>query len=388
MPAAGLSSFYRVVLPAGLWVALIAGTGVLTCGIIGFFVVQKYGKLGAVVRWAVAHRIGGAGLRKAALHTTEVDQKLRLLLPIASLRPAALGPVAHRGAYLEHPALPYYFLSFVTGGASMPLATAIVCLGIWFNLVTFALPVDFGVQETTRVIIFTILGFHSAVGLTYGITLRLEQLVWAGVGLAVYAILVGKMRERKKVVPGDGRGGDGPEGTGKQGGHMETHVRAFFVRRTRRLLVPAVVCIALVFSLSGVAWRAGGRMKKWCSALPEMIRMAIGVSPEMAERRSEAASAKSDLAQAQAGYYPQVDTTALVGPVNDARNGPRSSGSRIIDPSSNYWAIGVFGKLNLTMTQPLYTFGKISNRRDAAEHGVVGARGADRSRQATRSPCG
>lgn len=149
---------------------------------------------------------------------------------------------------------------------------------------------------------------------------------------------------------------------------METHVRAFFVRRTRRLLVPAVICIALVFSFSGVAWPEVGD-EKLVLSLPEMIRMAIGVSPEMAERRSEAAAAKSDLAQAQAGYYPQVDTTALVGPVNDAKR-PEVVGSRIIDPSSNYWAIGVFGKLNLTMTQPLYTFGKISHRRDAAEHGV------------------
>jgi outer membrane protein TolC len=150
---------------------------------------------------------------------------------------------------------------------------------------------------------------------------------------------------------------------------METQVRAFFVRRIRRLPGPAVLCIALVFSFSGVACAESGG-DKLVLALPEMIRMAIGVSPEMAERRSEAASAKSDLAQAQAGYYPQVDTTALVGPVNDAKR-PEVVGSRIIDPSQNYWAIGVFAKLNLTMSQPLYTFGKISHRRDAAEHGVA-----------------
>ena len=104
--------------------------------------------------------------------------------------------------------------------------------------------------------------------------------------------------------------------------------------------------------------------------LPQMIRMAISTSPEMAEKRSEAAAAKSDLAQARAGYYPQVDTTAIVGPVNDASR-PVVSGNRIIDPTSSFWTIGVFGRLTLTMTQPIYTFGKISNRRDAASHGVV-----------------
>jgi len=150
---------------------------------------------------------------------------------------------------------------------------------------------------------------------------------------------------------------------------METRMRTLFARRGTWLSGSAVFCIIVVLSLSCVSSGQAGE-EKMVLGLPQIIRMAIGVSPEMAERRSEAAVAKSDLAQARAGYYPQVDTTALVGPVNNASR-PEVVGSRIIDPSSSYWSIGVFGKLNLTMTQPLYTFGKISNRRDAAEHGVV-----------------
>jgi outer membrane protein TolC len=124
-----------------------------------------------------------------------------------------------------------------------------------------------------------------------------------------------------------------------------------------------------MFSLHGAAaGQTGG--ERMVLGLSQVIAMAVGASPEMAERRSEAASAKSDLAQARAGYYPQIDSTALVGPVNDARR-PEVVGNRIIDPSSSSWAIGGFGRFNLTMTQPLYTFGKISNRRDAAEHGVA-----------------
>jgi outer membrane protein TolC len=131
----------------------------------------------------------------------------------------------------------------------------------------------------------------------------------------------------------------------------------------------AIVCTLLMFSLHGAAGgQTGG--ERVVLGLSQVIAMAISASPEMAERRSEAASAKSDLAQARAGYYPQVDTTTLVGPVNDARR-PEVVGNRIIDPSSSSWAIGAFGRFNLTMTQPLYTFGKISNRRDAAEHGVA-----------------
>jgi outer membrane protein TolC len=131
----------------------------------------------------------------------------------------------------------------------------------------------------------------------------------------------------------------------------------------------AIVCAALLFALSGAAHGETGG-EKAVLGLPDLIRMAIGASPEMAEKRSEAVSARSDLAQARAGYYPQFDSTVLVGPVNDADR-PAVSNGRIIDPSPTWWSIGVFGRLDLTLSQPLYTFGKISNRRDAAAHGAA-----------------
>ena len=345
------------------------------------------------MRWAVAHRIGGAGLRTAALHATDVDQRLRAYY---RLRPydMPLSVIWHVAA-LTWSILPaYYFLTFVTGGASMSLATAIVCLGIWFNLVTFALPVDFGVQETTRVIVFSILGFNSAAGLTYGITLRLEQLVWACAGLAVYVVLVRRDRERG-IGPwwATAKPGLSAAREREQGGHMETHVEAFFVSRMWQLPGAAACCIALLVLFAGAA-RAQSGGEKTVLGLTDMIRMAVAFSPEMAEKRSASASAKSDLAQARAGFLPQIDTVGLLGPVNDAKR-PEVAGNRIIDPSSSYWSIGVFGKLNVMMTQPIYTFGKISNRRDAAEQGVAarqaqesadGQRDRPTRRQALRAP--
>jgi len=43
-------------------------------------------------------------------------------------------------------------------------------------------------------------------------------------------------------------------------------------------------------------------------------------------------------------------------------------GTRIHDPSPD--TIGVFGRIDFTATQPLYTFGKLSNRKDAASRGI------------------
>jgi hypothetical protein len=201
--AGSLAVIGRIILPRSLWVALILGTSVLLAGVIGFFIVQKYGKLGGIVRWAVARRVGGAGLRKAALHMTQVDHMLQSFYQTRPLD-LPLSILWHIVA-LAWGIIPVFcFLTFLSGHASIAVATSIVCLGTWFNLVTFALPTDIGVQETTRVIIFRVLGFQSATGLTYGITLRLQQLFWAGVGLAIYGVLVARTRGPKTSSMGAG----------------------------------------------------------------------------------------------------------------------------------------------------------------------------------------
>ncbi|MEN6464216.1 MAG: TolC family protein [Syntrophaceae bacterium] len=111
--------------------------------------------------------------------------------------------------------------------------------------------------------------------------------------------------------------------------------------------------------------------KKAVLGLPELIRMAIEKSPEIETIRQDIRSSQYDVEQAKAGYYPQIETTAVIGPARDARE-PLVVNGRITDPSPglSFSSIGIFGKLDITATQPLYTFGKISNRKAAAEKGV------------------
>jgi outer membrane protein len=125
--------------------------------------------------------------------------------------------------------------------------------------------------------------------------------------------------------------------------------------------------IAVVLVLVSACGAAGE--EKIILSLPQVISMAIEKSPEIAETKSEIAGARSELAQADAAYYPQFDTIALAGPVNNTRK-PAVQGTRIVDPSPDF-SVGVFGRIDMTLTQPLYTFGKISNRREAAASGVA-----------------
>ena len=52
----------------------------------------------------------------------------------------------------------------------------------------FAIPTNIGVIEATQLFVFKALNFDAALGLTYGITLRIDQLLWSLFGLIIYAI--------------------------------------------------------------------------------------------------------------------------------------------------------------------------------------------------------
>ncbi len=189
-----LTLFWAVQFPAGVWEAMFTGTILLGGGILGFLAVQKYGKLGAVVRWLVAHKLGGRTLEKAAYHVTEVDQELQRFYKD---HPKGL-PLAvfwHIVGMAVGTAQTWYFLFLLTDQASLTIAAAIWVLGSWLDIVGFAIPIDIGVMEATRIIAFSALGFPSSLGLTYGITVRLRQIFWAGVGLLFYATLLAEKKE-------------------------------------------------------------------------------------------------------------------------------------------------------------------------------------------------
>jgi outer membrane protein TolC len=111
--------------------------------------------------------------------------------------------------------------------------------------------------------------------------------------------------------------------------------------------------------------------QKLVLGLPDLIQMAIAKSPEIGATLSETEVAQSDLKQVKAAYYPQVQTRGLVGPADDASE-PVIRDNKIYDPSPDLSlsSIGIFGRLDMTAVQPLYTFGKLSNRKEAADRAV------------------
>lgn len=189
---------WKVNLPAAGSAAMFAGSALLGAGIAGFLIVQKQGKLGVVVRWLVAHKIGGEILKKAGDQITQVDRTLQLFYQ-EHPRDLPLAMLWHMAGMVCSIMKTWYFLLLVADG-SLSAAAGIWLLGTWFNLLTFAVPMGLGVQEGSRVLAFKILDFNVSLGLTYGIALRLEQIFWAGAGLFIYAAFLAEKRERRSFV--------------------------------------------------------------------------------------------------------------------------------------------------------------------------------------------
>jgi hypothetical protein len=83
----------------------------------------------------------------------------------------------------------WFFFTLLHQNASLALAASAWFLGLWFDLLTFAVPLNLGTLEGTRIISLKALGYDALLGMTYGVAIRLAQLFWAGFGLANYGLL-------------------------------------------------------------------------------------------------------------------------------------------------------------------------------------------------------
>lgn len=133
-----------------------------------------------------------------------------------------------------------------------------------------------------------------------------------------------------------------------------------------------MIFFTLVIAAPGTAFGEKGKAKpaKKVLTLEEIQEIVLARSPSIEIGKSEVKAAKSDLRQVESAYLPQLDTTIVTGPAKDAEE-PIVVNGQIIDPSpGGTFNVGIFGRIDITVTQPLYTFGKLSNRREAALSGV------------------
>ncbi len=179
---------WRVNLPAQLWVAMAITTGLLTGGMAVFLALQMHGKIGSLCRWLVRHRLANGAISQFAQQLSKVDEALKRFYrehPRDLLLSVAWHLVGHSAALLHA----WLFLRLI--GAPAPLTTVAAAgfLSLWFDLLTFAVPLNLGALEGSRILVFKALGCTALLGMAFGVAVRIAQIFWAGFGLMSYARL-------------------------------------------------------------------------------------------------------------------------------------------------------------------------------------------------------
>jgi hypothetical protein len=186
----------RVHLQTPVWVSMFVSISLLATGMLIFFLLQKYGKLGGIIRWLAARRPGNVTLQDVADQTSRVDHALREFYARESGN-MWLAICWHLLGYCTGFFQTWLFLDSVGLGPSLPIVAAIWLLGMWFDLLTFAVPLNMGSLEGTRIIVFKAVGFAALPGMVYGLAIRFAQIFWSVAGLAIYGCLMARRKNKE-----------------------------------------------------------------------------------------------------------------------------------------------------------------------------------------------
>ncbi len=109
--------------------------------------------------------------------------------------------------------------------------------------------------------------------------------------------------------------------------------------------------------------------------LQQCTERALKRSPLMAAARSDLDKYRSLLSEANAARYPTFAATGFLAPLPEKREG--TDGSDLID-DWDWTKLSPLASMQMTVTQVLWTFGKIDSLRDAARAGIDVGRAATR----------
>jgi Lysylphosphatidylglycerol synthase TM region len=196
--AIGLVAVVRwVQLPGPLWVSMLASGGLMAGGVTAFLILQRRGKLGGMVRWLAVRRPGSAALKKAAENITSVDEALRAFF---RERPGEMWKAVgwHLAGFCVGFMQTWFFFHLLKLDASWRAAAVVWFLSMWFDVLTFAVPLNVGSLEGSRIVAFKAAGYGVLPGMSYGLAIRLAMMFWAGIGLALYYPLAMRNNQREQ----------------------------------------------------------------------------------------------------------------------------------------------------------------------------------------------
>ncbi len=128
--------------------------------------------------------------------------------------------------------------------------------------------------------------------------------------------------------------------------------------------LPAVIASSLLFGLSATV--SAQSLTPTTFTVEQCITRAVAQAPEMGEAQADIALMTSKLEEAKGYRAPRIELTSLVGPAPGARRDELMQ----TDVPFRLRDVTWFSSADLVVTQPLWTFGKISENMKAASHGI------------------
>jgi hypothetical protein len=195
---------WQIQLPRPLWMAMLVSSGIVGGGMLAFLLLQKHGKLGALIRWLATRNIGGRILQNAAGKITEVDEALKIYY--RDQRKDLVFAIGwHLVGFSVGIFQTWLFFHLLHQHILLKVVAGTWFLGMWFDLLTFAVPFNLGALEGSRVVALKAIGFDALLGMTYGLALRLALLFWVGFGLVSYALLTSRLNLPRSKTTADSR---------------------------------------------------------------------------------------------------------------------------------------------------------------------------------------
>lgn len=177
---------------------LVGGVTALTIGVGGFLWMQRGGRaISFFTKSRLVKKLGGARLaERLARGGSAVDREIEayhrergsdLWISVA-LHVLAISMAALQLAL---------FLALIGKSASAFDIVCVFLVGSAIDVASFFVPARLGAQEATRMFATKIVGLGAETGLVFSLVLRVEQIVWAGIGLIAYtAFMPGGARPR------------------------------------------------------------------------------------------------------------------------------------------------------------------------------------------------
>lgn len=117
--------------------------------------------------------------------------------------------------------------------------------------------------------------------------------------------------------------------------------------------------------LAGTATASAGEAQRY--DLAACIREALRNGPDLSTAAADLAAARAHLSEADAGRYGEAEYRQLLGVVNEA------TGNAVFSPNNKndvFQGLGPFTKIDIAVTIPVWTFGKLDAALRAAQDGL------------------